>query len=68
MPLCNEVKSFIAACERIHGFFAMGKTFTDDERDVLEIAAVEFLAELRSGNGKKYIDARMNALTRDTDG
>lgn len=51
MPLHQRVQDFIGACERIYGFLAGGGTFTQDEVDVLEMAAIEFLAKIRPTKG-----------------
>lgn len=47
MPLRQQVQDFVSACERIHGFLAGGGRFTQDEVDVLEMAAKELMATIR---------------------
>lgn len=51
MPLRQEVQRFISACEHIYEFLAMGGALTEDERAVLEVAAIEFLTKIRPNNG-----------------
>ncbi len=53
MPLRQEVQNFISACEHLYDFLARGGALTDDERGVLEIAAIEFLAKIRPDNGPR---------------
>ena len=47
MPLREEVRCFISGCEKIQEFVAGGGTLTEDEQGVIEMAAIELLAEIR---------------------
>ncbi len=53
MPLRQEVQNFISACEHIYDLLAEGGALTDDERGVLEMAAIEFLSKIRPDNGSR---------------
>jgi hypothetical protein len=47
MPLSQAVQRFISACEVIHAFLARGGTLTTDEREVVEMSAVELVERIR---------------------
>jgi hypothetical protein len=50
--LLQEVRSFITACERIHGTLGQGNTLTSDERSLIITSAFELIhALLASGGG-----------------
>ncbi len=51
MPtLRQEVRDFIASCERIQGLLAQGVSLTPDESDLLEMCTIDLLSKLRSAN------------------
>jgi hypothetical protein len=46
LAICEETKVFVSACEAIHGLLVQGPLPYDD-RDVIEISAIELLGKLR---------------------
>ncbi len=48
MPsLRHEVQHFISACEAIQALLAQGEVLTMDERDVIELSAIELLTKIK---------------------
>ena len=44
---CQEVQTFISACEEIHALLLCGGSLTPDERDVVEFSAIDLLTRMR---------------------
>jgi hypothetical protein len=51
MPLREEVQSFVSGCEKVQEFLAGGGSLTEDQRGVVEMAALDLLAQIRPSNG-----------------
>jgi hypothetical protein len=46
-PCCQEVRTFLYACEAIHSLLARGGSLTPDERQVVEFSAIDLLTRVR---------------------
>lgn len=44
---CQEVRKFVSACEAVHAKLAEGDTLTRDEKDVIELTAIELLSRIK---------------------
>lgn len=56
MPLSQVVQNFISACEVIHAFLAGGGTLTPDEKEVLNMSAMELLERIRMSEMQQSVD------------
>ena len=44
LTTCHEVQKFISACENIQSLLAQGGSLKSDERDLIELSAIDLLS------------------------
>ena len=47
ISFCQEVQTFISACEAIHSLLLRGGTLMPSEREVVEFSAIDLLSRVR---------------------
>lgn len=47
ISFCQEVQTFISACEAIHSLLLRGGSLTPSEREVVEFSAIDLLSRVR---------------------
>lgn len=63
LTLCHEVQKFISACENIQSLLAQGGSLNSDERDLIELSAIDLLSHVKPEMWTRSFTARLSLET-----